>query len=382
MASLYKKKCIGLIFTFPVSRNRKYFLTHIPIRIKQIQAETARIFVFYSGYLDTENLRKNDIVSVYLGGLPVYWATKFLFPLILFFKVLVYSNRYDIDIFMNVNNHRWMLPVALACRLRGKKSVARIAGDILHAVPEKFTARLKHFWYRILEKLSLLAVDKIICLSFTTKDIIIKRTGVEQKKVEVFSGGLNTQKFRPLSKKSLPNCAYNRLIFIGRLEPIKGLRFAFNALEMLFESGYKIEFDLFGSGSDEAYLKEKFGNLPGVNFHGEIGHDEVPIKLSLGGILLLPSMFEGFGHVVLEAMGCGVPVIASDVGDMSNFLDNGKNGVLIRYGDSEQLKSAVIKLVEDRVFRDRCIYNALTYVRKNHSVEVLKDKYNEFFNEM
>jgi len=330
--------------------------------------------VLYSGALNEDVLRNEGISSFSMMSLKNRRIAKIFLPAMLFGYTGVFFHKYKLDVVMNANNHKWMFPVALAARLRGKKSVARIAGDIMLGRTKKVKGKLALFHTKVVEKMSFFAVDKIVCLSDSLKEITIKRTGFD-KKVRVISQGVDTDRFIMADRSKISENSQIRLIFIGRIEINKGLHYALQAFCRLKERGFNLCFDIYGDGSQRAFLENRCKNIRGIRFHGYIYHDDIPGALREGGILVLPSIYEGFGHVVLEAMASGVPVITTAVGDLPKFMDNGNNGILVPVRDIDAIGDAILRYIKDPEFRTGCILNAKRYVNKEHSYRVLREKH-------
>ena len=106
---------------------------------------------------------------------------------------------------------------------------------------------------------------------------------------------------------------------------------------------------LIGSGDEETKLTAAAQNTKGVYILGAV-HDVVPY-LQAADLFVLPSEREGLSNSMLEAMACGLPVVATKVGGASDVIHNGENGVLIPYGDGPQLHSALLRVLHESAFR-------------------------------
>ncbi len=137
------------------------------------------------------------------------------------------------------------------------------------------------------------------------------------------------------------------ILFVGRLVPEKGLREVLSPVEEVArEFGWRI--DVVGEGPLRARLEQAF---PMVRFHGWA--DPAPFY-SQAGIVLIPSLWpENFGYAVVEAMGYGLPVLASNVGGIPEIVEDGITGQLYNPDASEQLTSALRALVGDGALRER-----------------------------
>lgn len=86
--------------------------------------------------------------------------------------------------------------------------------------------------------------------------------------------------------------------------------------------------------------------------------------MAAADVFVLPSVFEGLGVALLEAMACGVPVVASNVGGIPDIVTDGYNGLLVGAGDVKGLAESVIKILSDETLRKRLSEGALTTIQQ------------------
>ena len=106
---------------------------------------------------------------------------------------------------------------------------------------------------------------------------------------------------------------------------------------------------IIGDGSERKNLEkltDELGLQEKVKFLGEISNEKIPEYLLAADCFVLPSIKEGFGIAVLEAMAVGVPVIASRVGGILDIIEDGRNGLLVEPVDSEAIAQAILKIYE------------------------------------
>ena len=145
-----------------------------------------------------------------------------------------------------------------------------------------------------------------------------------------------------------------RLIFVGRLAPVKGLRVLFAALEPLFESNPRLHLTLVGDGTDRALLEAeaaRFGDR--VRFTGYLTQAQVAETLGASDICVLPSFAEGVPVILMEAMASGLPVIATQVAGVGELVRHGENGLLAPPGDVDTLRRHIETLIADAGMRAR-----------------------------
>ncbi len=189
------------------------------------------------------------------------------------------------------------------------------------------------------EKDSMSKVDSIIVSTKSELEDIRKLYGILDEKIKVIPPGVNLELFRPMnkieSKKSLGLYGNNVILYVGRIDPIKGLYTLLDSVFNLNDS-YNIKLIIVGG---ELNKSQDLINLQNytvdknkshiVDFVGIVDQSNLPIYYNAADLFLLTSYYESFGLSVLESLSCGTPAIVSDVGGLSNLIDNGVNGYLV-----------------------------------------------------
>jgi glycosyltransferase involved in cell wall biosynthesis len=136
---------------------------------------------------------------------------------------------------------------------------------------------------------------------------------------------------------------------VGRLTPVKGHEYLIKAAGKILNNFPETRFLLIGAGELRGYLEELCGELGvsrNVLFLG--WRDDIPALLSLTDIFVLPSLNEGMGRVLVEAMALSKPIVAFRVGGVPNLIQNSENGILIPPRDIDGLAQAITTLLADR----------------------------------
>ena len=189
------------------------------------------------------------------------------------------------------------------------------------------------------EKDSMSKVDSIIVSTKSELEDIRKLYGILDEKIKVIPPGVNLELFRPMnkieSKKSLGLYDNNVILYVGRIDPIKGLYTLLDSVFNLNDS-YNIKLIIVGG---ELNKSQDLINLQNytvdknkshiVDFVGIVDQSNLPIYYNAADLFLLTSYYESFGLSVLESLSCGTPAIVSNVGGLSNLIDNGVNGYLV-----------------------------------------------------
>jgi teichuronic acid biosynthesis glycosyltransferase TuaC len=137
-----------------------------------------------------------------------------------------------------------------------------------------------------------------------------------------------------------------KLLFVGRLHPVKGLTFLIDALALLKEIG-RLEFQtlIVGEGSQERMLRARIERADlerHVFLLGPQPHDEIGDWIRMAKVFCLPSLNEGMPNVVIEAQACGVPVVASNVGGIGELV-SADTGILVPPANAAALADALAK---------------------------------------
>lgn len=165
------------------------------------------------------------------------------------------------------------------------------------------------------------------------------------------------------------------ITFLGRLDPIKDVPTLVHAVALLGPM-MPVHLHIYGQGADRARIEREVADrqlMDRVTLHGAIARPQTALAGS--GLLVLPSLAEGFGLVLIEAMAAGVPVIGTDVPGICDVVRQGETGVLVPPSNAPALARAIAHVVEDRPTRDRLIANAARDVRERFTWDAVMPRY-------
>jgi glycogen(starch) synthase len=193
-----------------------------------------------------------------------------------------------------------------------------------------------------IEKLALAAADAVIVNSVAvSEELSLKATAVH-----VIPNGVDPDRYRPRADWPADD---GYILFVGRLVPQKGLMTLMEAMAALLRRA-TARLVVVGDGILEFLLRRaarNFGCADRVDFVGWARGDEL-VRLYQGAqFVVMPSVYEPFGIVALEAMACARPVIASATGGLQEIIEDGVTGVLVPVGDHLRLSARMVELLEN-----------------------------------
>src|SRR3989338_2230037 len=210
--------------------------------------------------------------------------------------------------------------------------------------------------------------NHIIALSDKDRDYIQYLYDVPKNKISVISPGVDTKIFRPINKMTAKQAIgadfhHKLILFVGRIEPLKGIDSLFYALKILFVQNPKLKKKvcLWIVGGDITQQKslwseelkklEKLRYLLGLQtqvvFVGQKPQNKLPFYYNASEMLVMPSHYETFGIVALEALSCGIPVISTHVSGISRLAEDSKDLYIIPANSPVDLADQMAKILTD-----------------------------------
>jgi D-inositol-3-phosphate glycosyltransferase len=226
-------------------------------------------------------------------------------------------------------------------------------------------------------------VDRIIAATPAEQAQLEWLYKVDPRKVKVIPPGVDTSHFYPIpadEARQFIGLALDdhMILFVGRIEPLKGVATLIQAVSCLALKNLKEPVHLAVIGgdpeavntemSDEMVRLQKLcdeltvGKM--VVFLGKRGQDTLPYYYSAAEVVVMPSHYESFGMVALEAMACGTPVIASQVGGLAFLVQDGVTGFTIPAEDHNALCEKLTVLLGEDSLRQQMGKNSVEYAQK------------------
>jgi glycosyltransferase involved in cell wall biosynthesis len=247
----------------------------------------------------------------------------------------VIDSGFDFDI---VDAHYFYpdgIAAALIAKKLGKPLVITARGSDINVFPDYRVARRRIVW-------AAKQTDHIITVSSALRKRLID-LGVESEKISVLRNGVDLDVFAPRDKTA---CRQSldlhdpTLLMAGGLVAIKGHRLVIEALADM--PGWNLI--IAGDGPEKDALQRQarmLGVSERVRFLGVVAHQSLPELYNAANILVLASSHEGVPNVLLEAMACGTPVVATDVGGCAEVVTNPNAGVIVKERNPAALKAAI-----------------------------------------
>lgn len=213
--------------------------------------------------------------------------------------------------------------------------------------------------------------DRIVAGSPLDKAQTVWLYGADPHKIDVITPGVDLTRFRPIgeleAKSFIDVPAGKRMVlFVGRIEPLKGIDTLLRAMKQVAEECGGCEgLTVAIVGGDPAVpleqmsdemarlhrLRAELGIEELVTFLGQRDQELLPYYYCAAEVVVMPSHYESFGMVALEAMACGTPVIASRVGGLRFSVIHGYTGLHVPVRDADALAAAITKLFKNDVLR-------------------------------
>lgn len=203
-----------------------------------------------------------------------------------------------------------------------------------------------------------------------------KMKGYTNNKIEVIPNIVNTEKFLPSNKEKE---GVFRFLSVSFLNPNKNVDLTIRAFSMAFKNKDNVELYIVGDGSERFKLETLVNDLgieSKVKFLGKVKREDLPSFLKTGDAFVLPSKYETFGVVYIEALACGLPIITTKCGGPEDFYREDL-GYIIDVGDEEALCDAMIKMTKNKDKFDAASMSK--YVKNRFSKEVIVKKIEEIY---
>lgn len=216
---------------------------------------------------------------------------------------------------------------------------------------------LRDFYDSKIGKSTMEAADLITCVSKHERDMLISEIGIEHNNIKIIYNGINWADWKDVPDPSLFKEKYSKIsdkfvLFAGRLATNKGISDLIRAMSNI--DSKNVDLVLMGADMGLGDDLENDAKSKNVTMH-RLGHVDDEIyrsALSAATLMVLPSEYEAFGIVLLEAAAAKTPVIGTRVGGIPEAMSDGENGFLVEHKDHLELSEKICYLLEDEKLCD------------------------------
>ena len=237
--------------------------------------------------------------------------------------------------------------------------LARAAAGARVVVTEHLP-RVEYLWKRALVKgVSYLYVDRVLTVCRSNVPFLVDRQRVPEHKIRVVYNGVpaaygsRKDEWREAARSELGlDDETAGIVFVGSLIERKGMGVLLDALSGIGRGGWRLF--IIGSGADQPVYERVVRDKAlekSARFLGDVSEDQVERVLCASDLLVSPSFMEGMPYVILEAMGCARPVVASRIDGIPEAVPDGDAAILVPPGDPPALRAAIERLLGDATLR-------------------------------
>ena len=214
-------------------------------------------------------------------------------------------------------------------------------------------------------------------------------SGLKKDKFEIIPFGVDTRFFQP--ENLLKDKEIFQILSIGYLIERKGFEYLITAVEEVLKVHNNVKLKIVGSGPLEVRIKKlikELGLEETIEIIGNVSDEKLLEIYNLSDLFVLPSIVdsqgntEGLGVVLLEAMACKLPVIASNIGGIPDIIHDGETGLLVPEKDSMEISLSIIKLIENEDLRELIALKGYNMVKEHFIWEKIAKEYISIYQEI
>lgn len=216
-------------------------------------------------------------------------------------------------------------------------------------------SRFIHPTEELSKYIELRASDRILAVSNHVRRMLMEDYGLHAEKIKVCYNGVDTKYFAPNSKSGKEireklGIEGSMVLYVGDVLPRKGVGYLIRAIPKVLRENPKTKFVFVGKGNWKIKyerLAHELGVSNSTTFVGYVPDMLLPAYYSACDVFAFPTLAEAFALVLLEAMACGKPIVATNVDGVPEAVKHRSTGILVRPGDANELASAIVELLED-----------------------------------
>ncbi len=319
------------------------------------------------------NLKKNPFLIIQMFSLVIFELIHSL--------IIVKRER------INLIHVHWVIPYGLIAliinKLFGIPYIVTSHGSDVYGLKAKIFVWLKKIFYENSQKI-------IVVSNHLKKEIISHIT--TSSNIDVISMGVDSQQFNPNKYSDEIKTKYKItgpfLLFVGRLVEVKGIQYLISAMPSIIKKYPKAKLLIIGDGPLRKPLEQMVENLDikdNVVIPGPIKNSELPSYYATADIFIGPSIItkegqtEGFGLTFVEAMFSECIPIGTDVGGISDIIEDGQNGILIKDRDSRVIAESIIKVLRNKDLKEKLKRNSRRFTINKFEWNIVASKYDHMY---
>ena len=242
---------------------------------------------------------------------------------------------------------------------------------------------LKKRWYSFLtmQEQVVNKLEHIITVSETSKSDIVSAFDVNPNKVTVIGNGVDTSVFRP--QPDIQRDSFRLITTSSSDQPLKGLPVLLEAIANLKTQFPELHLEIIGTLKSGGATEQKLAQLGlthHVTFSSGISTEELVEKYARATIAVCPSLYEGFGLPLIEAMACGIPVVTSDGGALKEVAGDAAH--IFAAGDSQHLTEQLNTLLRDQAKQRQFSKKSRDHVLKHYCWNNVAERLTHYYSEI
>jgi glycosyltransferase involved in cell wall biosynthesis len=364
---------VGIV-TAPIGKAGLTPLSNLVDIVQSLAASTHVI----SGFAGSD-LEKGKFKSTYFVEIPYKYKSNLylraffhlLTQIRISLEIIRFRNKVDSWIYF-LNSQALLLPV-LTTKLLGKRIIFALAASIAKSDKVHSDALNKVLIYS--EAFNNKLADKIVVYS----PHIVRQWSLEKYKNKIVVAHEHYLDFDKFKVSTPPNNRNNVIGYVGRFSEEKGILNFARSIPIVIKERNELNFLIAGDGQLriilERDLNENHLNAR-VKLSGWIAHDELPRIFNELKLIVLPSYTEGLPNIMLEAMACGTPVLATSVGAIPDFIEDGSTGFIMENNSPECIANNILRALSHPNL-EQIALSGRKLVEKEFTRENARAKFNE-----
>jgi glycosyltransferase involved in cell wall biosynthesis len=248
----------------------------------------------------------------------------------------------DFDVYHGQAMYGWGIPwndlhphviTSHGTQLNEYRATVAETRDPNHRITDSITYRMERYAAR--------RADRVIVDSKLNERDVVEQYGVDPEIITIVHPVIPIDRFKPAKPEG------HTIVYMGRLSQRKGIKYLIQAMPEVLERVPEARLRIGGSGEREGVLRKltaKLGLEDSVEFLGFVPDEDLPDLYASGSVFCMPSVYEGFGMVMLEAMASSMPVVAFRTGGVPEVVEDGVTGY---QADAETLGDRLARVLED-----------------------------------